>query len=210
MNHISPTERNQALGRAGLGAVMAVVGLTLLVYNGKWFWSAWRGPTAITMEELRQLQDPAGLDNPWVYFTFGKSIDTNLGLVRTKSGQQTTPKSKFLLIQVKDRWLIAEVPHNFGGSQLTGYLDVWGTPLRRESIDRIKAEAPEQANLLLPYQLDGEYKYRVQCFSMAGIAGFLLMTGVVLTYNGLKVYRHRPAPKSYGQIEPGETAEQAD
>ena len=40
----------------------------------------------------------------------------------TKSGK-TTQRSKYLLIRVGDRWLITDVPANFQGFEVVGYLD---------------------------------------------------------------------------------------
>jgi len=110
-----------------------------------------------------------------------------LTLVSSKGGQKT-PKSRYFLVQVQDAWLIAELPYNHTGSQVTGYLDIWSTPLRREAVSKIHANQPAEANQILPFQLDAEYGYRGQCIAMVGIAIFCIVGGLFVAASGRQAF----------------------
>src|SRR5262249_577465 len=115
--------------------------------------------------------------NPWISFTFNEAIDTGLVMERKKGGT-TTPRSKYLLIRVGDRWLITDVPASFSGTQVVGYLDTWWSPLSRKVIDQLTGRF--RGHDIPPYQLNAEYSYRGQCYAMLGIAGFIFLVGFVV------------------------------
>jgi hypothetical protein len=165
------------VGPLVVGAILILVSLGVLFYNLKWARSVLAGPVPITLDELARVSDPATLPNQWVSFTFDQFGDTGLGIDTTRNGQ-TTARSRFLLIRVRDRWLIADVPHDHSGNRVVGYLETWWVPLRKQSMDAIKARFPKHA--FLPYQIDAQYDQRTQGYSMLGIVGFFLVSGVVL------------------------------
>jgi hypothetical protein len=174
----SKRPRNQLIA----GGLMAVISLVVLVFNLRWVSNVLQGPVEIKLADLRRLEDPTKLPNQWVSFMFDKAVETEVAIVRTRGGQ-STPRSRFLLIQVQDRWLIADVPFNHAGNQVTGYLETWSVPLRKETIEKITSKFPNYR--LLPFQIDAEYSQRGQCFAMLGVVGFFLITGLVLLGMGL-------------------------
>lgn len=196
MRSVGGDPRKFAVRRLLLGILLGVAALGFLIYQWRWISSAMHGPVPITLDELRQLEDPSTLRNPWVSLTYEQAIDTKLGLV-SKKGGQSTPKSAYLLIKVGDRWLITEVPPSHSGREVVGYLDTWSTPLRKKAIDQIKANFPGQQAALLPYQFDAEYSYRGQCYAMVGVIGFFLLVGIVLAGMGLVGLLRNPRP-DYG------------
>jgi hypothetical protein len=157
------------------GIVIAVVCLGVLLYNFRWIKNVVQGPVPITLAELRKVQGPNELPNQWVSFTFDNAIDSGVGLVEQRGGQETA-KSRYLLVQVEDRWLITEVPTKFTGKQVVGYAENWWAPLQKNAIEDIKKRNP--GNQLLPFQIDAEYAQRGQCDTMIGLLGVFLLIGV--------------------------------
>jgi hypothetical protein len=153
----------------------------VLILNLRWVSDVLAGPAAIQLTDLQNLRDPSDLPNRWVSFTFGTAKESNLAIVSQRSGKA---RSRFLLIQVGDRWLIADVPADHSGNRITGYLETWSVPLRRESIEKISANFP--GHPLMPFQIDAQYNQRGQCFTMLGVMGFLLVCGLVLGLIGLR------------------------
>ncbi len=114
------------------------------------------------------------MPNPWVSFTFDHAIDTGIVMNATKAGAVVV-RSRYLLILVGDRWLISDVPSGFAGNEIVGYLDTWSSPLSRKMIEQVKAKFPDRN--IFPYQLNAQYDYKGQCFSMMGIAAFIYLSG---------------------------------
>ena len=90
--------RKRAKAQLAIGVLMVAIGATILFFNWRWTRSALAGPVPITLAELRRLDDPKSLANPWVSFTCDEVIETGLGISSTKSGQ-TTEKTRFLLVR---------------------------------------------------------------------------------------------------------------
>jgi hypothetical protein len=159
------------------GLLCVAGSLILVLWNVRWVISAVTGPQPMTAAELRQVPDPPAMFNPWVTLSYDASVETNLAMATTKGGQKTQT-ARFILISLRDRWLIAEVPPDHRGNQVTGYLDVWSAPLRRESIQKIESQFPQMKDQLLPYQLDAVYGYRSQCIAMLILAGIFFVLGL--------------------------------
>jgi hypothetical protein len=162
------------------GLACLIGSIVLVLWNLRWVRSAMAGPVKISAAELAKLDDPAKLDNPWVTIPLDGKQETQLG-ISSKRGGSVTEKSRYLLVPVGERFLIAEVPANHSGNEATGYLDRWSAPLRKEAIGKIEGKFPQLKAQMLPYQFDAEYGYRSQCWAMLGIAGFGLVCGLFLT-----------------------------
>ncbi len=178
-----------ARARLVLGLLFLLIGLGLPLWQWKWLRSAMQGPAPVTLAELGRLDDPAALPNPWVSFRFDQALETGIetvdtGLLPTVLG---TNRSRYLLIRVQGAWLIAQVRKDHTGNEVVGYLDRWQTPFARESLEKIRAGFPGLA--FVPYQLDAYYAYRREAFSLLGLAGLLLLTGLLLVL----FHRGRPA-----------------
>jgi hypothetical protein len=163
--------------RLFVGVIVLLGALGLVLYHTRWVLSVFQGPVPITLATLQELKDPDTLSNPWVSFTFNEAIDTGFVMQSTKSGN-TTQRSKYLLIQVGNRWLLADVPFAFTGNQVVGYLDRWWSPLSKQVIDQVRGRFPDRD--IFPYQLNAEYSYRGQCFAMLGIAAFIFLAGLAI------------------------------
>jgi hypothetical protein len=185
------TARGKWTGQVGLGAILVVVSAVVLILNLKWITSVFAGPAEIKLSDLRSVDKPSALPNRWVSFTTENSFDTGVGLVSNRSN---TPKAHYLLVQVQDRWLIAEVPPDHGGKRITGYVEAWSAPLNKKAIAEIQSKYPGYA--LLPIQVDAVYNQRSQCYAMLGVMGFFLIGGVFLVILGL-VTRSRQQADGY-------------
>lgn len=167
LREIFVTRSPRARRDLGIALVIFLLGCGILLYQWRWIASAVAGPRRMTMAELRNVNDPAELANPWVELMATNAVETDLTYVeKSKFGSNT--KSKFYFIQVEDRWLIAETPPDHQGGIFVGYLDVWGTPLRKQAVEAMRARVPA-GGTLLPFQFDGEYGYRSQCAAFVGL-----------------------------------------
>jgi hypothetical protein len=166
------------LGQLLIGAGMVVVSLVVLLLNLKWISSVLEGPTEIKLADTQTLQDPRTLPNQGVSFRFDRKEETNLATIQKRSGQE---RSRYILIQVGDRWLLADVLPDFSGNRITGYV---GTAFRQEAIEKVQQGFPQFK--LLPFYIDAQYSQRGQCYAMLGVMGFFLVCGIVLSAVGLR------------------------
>jgi hypothetical protein len=127
--------------RLFVGVIVLLGAVGLVAYHARWVRSVFQGPVPITLTTLEDLKDPETLTNPWVSFAFNEAIDTGFVMESTDLGQ-TAQRSKYLLIRVGNRWLLADVPVAFAGSQVVGYLDKWSSPLSKKVIDRFAGDSP--------------------------------------------------------------------
>lgn len=177
----------QARNRGIVGIVMILVSLGTFTYNWRWIRSAIDGPVPITLAELRQLKDPASLPNPWISFTCDKSLETGVHIDNVKRSAQWR-KSNFLLVEVQDRWLIAEVPPSHSGKEFVGYLDTWKDSMRVEAVDMVKKNMevrdqwPPKQVQIMPYQLNTEYSYRGNCIGLCVLLGIVFIVGAGMVY----------------------------
>src|SRR5262245_49542008 len=177
------------------GLACLVGSIVAVAWHFRSAWSALAGPVPITAAELAKLDDPAKLQNPYVTIRLDKVEPTGLGLQSKSKAGAITDKSQYLLLPVEDRYLIVEVPTKHTGGEATGYLDRWSTPLRKEAIGKIEAKFLDRKAKMLPYQFDGEYSYRGQCWAMLGVAGFGLVIGLFLTGSWLVQMSRKPEPE---------------
>ncbi len=112
-------------------------------------------PRTVTAAELAQVKDPAKLADAWVVYEAPKVLDTQVELVSGRFTKKT--KVRFALVQVQDRWLLAEVPPNFAGTRLEGRLTKWNTPFYDNVVSKARTGFPNECRRLLPVQLDCEF-----------------------------------------------------
>jgi hypothetical protein len=177
-------KKKQAVTIMVVGLFFVLASLGTLLWQLRWVKSAFAGPVPVTPAELRQLSDPDTMSNPWVSFAYDQSEDTGLGIVSTGLLQTIlgTGRSRYILIAIQDRWLIAEVHEGHAGNRVTGSLARWSTPLRQEMLADVHARFP--AHRMLPFQLDAHYAYRSECFALLCLVGFFFLAGVFLIVRG--------------------------
>ena len=189
MSSAADDKRKKAKRGVIFGPVIVAVSLGILLYNARWIAGALTGPVPITLAELRKLEDPSALRNPWITLAHGPAVETGMGIFSMSLGQKI-PKLKYILIPVQDRWLIAEVYPSYSGNEISGYLWTWGSPLSKKAINEIKERFPSHPTL--PYQFDATYNYRFQCLAMVTLVGLLGAFGAAVAVQGRAVLRQKP------------------
>ena len=162
-----------------IGVVISLGAAALILYHIRWIKSVLEGPAPFTLAALQEVKDPQALSNPWISLDFSEAVDSGFVMQTTKQGD-TKERSKYLLIKVGNGWLITDVPVNFTGNHVVGYLDNWWSPLSKQVIEHVKGRFPERE--ILPYQLNAEYSYKGQCLSMLGVAGFVFLAGLAVIW----------------------------
>jgi hypothetical protein len=168
-----------ARARFVIGTIFILIGMALPIWQWKWIQSAMHGPTPITAADINKLEDPATLENPWVTLRFDNSIETGVESVERGRFSMILGeiRSKYLLIQVRDEWLVARVLQDFQGKEVVGYLDRWWTPLAREKLEEVTTAFPGRD--LTPFQLDAAYPYRREAYALIAVSGLLITAGVI-------------------------------
>jgi len=179
-------------GKLGCGIVSLLAGGALLLLAAALYFQGEDVKLVqarpVTAAELRKIVNPESLSDPWVAYTAPKVIDTGIEIVSGRVGRKKSPKSKFLLVQVEDRWLIADVASDHSGNRLEGQLQVWDSPMYRDAMSRIRNQHPAQANGLLPYQFHAEYSYGSQGKTTQIQAALVALFGVIFVVTGLRAF----------------------
>ncbi len=162
------------------GTVLAIGGIALLGWNLKWIGNVASGPAEVGQQQLRTIQDPDDLDNAWVSFAPSRIVDT--GVTKSSGTRKSHQEYKFLLLNVEDRWLIAGVPVDFQGQQVTGYLTIWKSPWGADAIEQVRSAIGDRRDQLLPYQMEATKPQVLECLSLVGIALFLIAGGAFLVF----------------------------
>jgi hypothetical protein len=135
---------------------------------------------------LRQLTDPATLPDTYFAFDGHGAIDTRLGLSKGAS-----PISKYVLIPVEDHWALANVPLDFSGGRLYGYLkrpDAWNTTFEKKALAQIREQFPKHQ--LTPFYIDAFKNQESEVWILSAIVASLLLVGLGLTgYGAIRWWR---------------------
>jgi hypothetical protein len=158
-----------------------------------------RGPREVTAAELRNLNSLDSLPDPWISYTFAGSSETAMQLEQ-KSLSKSQAYSRFILVQVEDRWLTAQVPPHFTGHKLVGKVEHLGSwdgrtfekDLSSQIISQIRASNPDKANFILPYQVNAVASYESRTRSGYLLAVGIALVGVILGSMGLTIVRAKP------------------
>jgi hypothetical protein len=188
----------------GLSLVLVAGGVILLALGCFFTYQSEgeRGPREVTADELRNLTSPDALPDPWIAYTFPRSAETAMRLEK-KSLTKQQAYSRFILVQVNDRWLAAQVPPHFTGNKLVGKVERLGSwdgrtyekDMSSQIISRIVTSNPDKANLLLPYQVNTVTPYQSRTRSGYLLAGGIALVGVILGSMGLTIVRAKARPR---------------
>jgi hypothetical protein len=147
-----PTARRQLAGlKTVRGLVMILLGLGLGAGGVYLFMdtSADQAPAKqVTAADLLRIDRPDALPD-WLSYSPNMTIETGVEYVKMRSRAVT---SKFVLLAVKDHWLIAKVNKRYDGGRIEGKL-CDGDNL---ALSKIRSAFPTHAGGFLPYQLDAE------------------------------------------------------
>jgi hypothetical protein len=190
-----PRRRRSVLAQWGCGLLTILLGGFL----GLVAWALYESgqeapltqPRSVTADELLNVRDVKDLPGP-ISYTFSNSIDTGMELVRTRIGSKDgTPKGRFLLVQVKDRWLITEVEPEFSGNKVVGELQKWSSPLSLDIIKKIEAKYPGRVAKMLPYQLYAVHVLKEKGSISKAQAALAALFAVILVCTGLATLMKR-------------------
>jgi hypothetical protein len=186
-------------------SLFLVAGAVMLVALGCFFTyqsEGERGPREVTAAELRNLTSLNSLPDPWISYTFPKSSETAMRLGE-RSLTQEREYSRFILVEVQDCWLAAQVPPHFAGNKLVGKVERLGSwdgrtyekDLSSQIINQIKASNPDKATRILGYQVNAVQPYESRTRSGYLLAGGIAFLGVVFGSLGLTIVRAKSPPR---------------
>jgi hypothetical protein len=173
----------------------ALVGLGLVR-----FWDTWeigqREPQTVSAAELRKAKGPEAVPGTWVSYTFEEGKKTDLIATRTGLVHGGDVQAQYLLVRVKDKWLLASVAPGFQTDRLVGHLQALDPAMAEEVAGRLREEDPKGPGLL-PYEfnaVDGCASEQRTRYVQVGMFALFGLLGLVL---GLRLVRGgpRPAPK---------------
>jgi hypothetical protein len=158
-----------------------------------------RGPREVTAAELVNVTSLDSLGDPWISYTFPDSCETAMRLER-RSLTKSQAYSRFILVQVQDRWLAAQIPPHFSGNKLVGKVEPLGSwdgrtyekNLSGQIINQIMASNPDKANLVLSYQVNGVLPYQSRTRSGYLLAAVIGLVGLGIGSMGLTIVRAKP------------------
>jgi hypothetical protein len=142
-----------------------------------------RPAKTITAAELRALKGTDPLQAVWLAYTFEDSQSAGFTLTRARQGIGGEVKTRGLLVEVDNKWLLASVAPGFDGNRLVGLL----VPLDAETSKRLqeKTRGKISPSSLLPYEfmaLDGCPSDQHIRFGAAGMSAAI---GLVALFLGL-------------------------
>jgi hypothetical protein len=174
-----------SLGKVLFGLVFLLGGGLLIFAGGREAWDtrevSRRPATEVTAAELSQ-PDFAGSAPEWIRFQFTESKPTAVALKRKRRGGGLEADARCLLVRVENKWLVATVPPDFQGNELTGYLVPIDPTASRPMLEQI-AKAQPKVTTILPFEFNGvegsasDQRLRN---SGAAILGFVGLVGVLL------------------------------
>jgi hypothetical protein len=185
-----PNARRKLLTTKWLGGPLAVlVGVILAIVGGNMLYEAQFNrpkPREVAAADLLKVKRHQDLQD-WITYDPSETLQTNVQYVRMRSQQAT---SKFLLLQVKDRWLLAKVAAHHSSWKIEGQL----TEVDTLALNQVKGAFPEQSRRLLPYMIDGEYDIAGTSRQNTIMGGFLGGFGILCLISGVGLLLLRVPP----------------
>lgn len=190
---MSPLSRNPSPARrqgsvaSKLFGLIALTAAGVLAYVNYGIAEDARAPEALEATQVRDAPGLNALPSRTVRINATKVIDT--GVRRTKSMASGGPgvELKYLLVQVQDRFLIAEVREYAPNSNsVTGRLAPWTDNPHQEVIAEVRGKVPGSRDKLLSFHLNGDVEPEVLSFYLWIFAGFFGLVGLVALFGGLE------------------------
>jgi len=146
------------------------------------FWTALKGPTEVTLAELAKLEDPKQLPSEWIRVKCEKVVEANVVIKRQTDGAVLT---KYLLVQVGDRWMIASVKATSGVSVIDGQLYNNNAFENQNAIAAVVSKYPDLRGHIYPFQFHGEVDYRDNGLYIPVLAALIAGLGLTLGCMGI-------------------------
>ena len=146
------------------------------------FWTALEGPTEVSVAELAKIEDPRQLPSEWIRVKCEKVVEANVVIKRQTDGAVLT---KYLLVQVGDRWMIASVKATSGVSVIDGQLYNNNAFENQNAIAAVVSKYPDLRGHIYPFQFHGEVDYRDNGLYMPVVLALIAGMGMVLGGMGI-------------------------
>lgn len=188
----------------GLFLFLVAGGVMLLGLNCYFSYQAeeGRGPREVTAAELIDLPNHGPMSDPWLSYSFPQACETTVRLEKKSVGNQYA-YSRFILVQVQDRWLAAQVSPDFRGNKLVGRVQRLGTwdgasyekNLDAKIINDIRVGNPDKFDGLLPYQVNAVLPYQSKIRGGYMMALGIALGGLIIGGLGLTILQAKPRPR---------------
>lgn len=144
-----PAARRQlVMMRLGFGFIGTPLGLILLILGGQGLYQTYAEPPKprdLTAAELLKIEKPADMPG-WIAYLPPKEAATGVGYRKLRSGTVT---SEFILLQVGNRWMLAQVRPDAVGFRVVGKL------VEPDHL-AVGMLPPNEGSRLLPVMIDAE------------------------------------------------------
>jgi hypothetical protein len=179
----------------GLGVALVLIGIGCTIGLTPKILRDSQGSRVLTADELLAIKDPKGLPSPWVSYTTDQAVvETNLGVESERS--KGKPLTRFILVPVKNKWLVVERGANVQGKTYEGSLETWQGGLYGEAVEKLRAGHRDKS--LLPVQLQESWSGPAgQVVSNCLLIGCLFVVGFCCILYGLNS-RPRASRKRFG------------
>src|SRR5262245_44811881 len=180
-----PEVFKSSIGTALAGVAIIGGAVAAWCYLGHHFWTALKGPTEVTLADIAKLEDPSQLPSTWVKVKFDKSAKSEVVMEEVNHGVSSIDE-EYLIFQAGERWMIAAVPPNFKGKELSGQDWHNNAPLAREAWAAVGDDLKEiHRGKLFPFEFDASDDYGTNWKSFAGVMGFLVVCGAFVGCIGI-------------------------
>jgi hypothetical protein len=188
-------QRQAAYTYLGLGVVLVLIGIICAISLAPKIMRDSQGSRVLKADELLAIKDPKDLPTPWVSYTTDQAVvETNLGVESERS--KGKPLTRFVLVPVKNKWLIVERGVNVHGKTFEGSLETWQGGLYGEAVEKLHAGHRDKS--LLPVQLQESWSGPTgQVVSNCLLIGCLFVVGFACMLYGLSS-RPRASRKRFG------------
>lgn len=143
-------------------------------------------PVSLEAADVRAAPGLEALPSRTVRINATKIIDPGVRLQKKSSSGAPGAKLKYLLVQVQDQFLIAEVREEVPNSNsLTGRLTEWTSNPYQEVIAEVRSKVPASSTKLLSFQMDCNLEHEALSFYLWIFVAFLGLLGLVALAGGL-------------------------
>ena len=170
------------LARVIFGVLFTLIGLGLLATSFNWILDGFRGPLALSLDQLYDLKDPyKELSQGYVTFKHEGITDTGVILVMTKRGEYIKTEAKYVLLKVKDKYIMGMLKPSEQGSTVRGTLHRStkdSTMIDEKLLAAYFKKNPKLSSSLLPYELHGSVDQTELTMILLCMCGFMLAMGI--------------------------------
>jgi hypothetical protein len=203
MGILQPGVFKTSLGVLVVGLAIVAGSVAAWCYWGHHLSTALKGPTEVTLEDIARIEDPKQLPSTWVKVKLGKVVKSEIVLEKSPSNGGTSyVAEEYVIFQAGDRWMIAAVPRDFKGQELSGQIWRRNAQVSRNTVAAITKELESvHQGKLFPFEFDASEDYGTSWKMTTGIIGFFAGSGALFSCLGLGGIRRSyraPRPEDYG------------